>query len=81
MGVTVGEADVGDVATVAVVLVAWCLERAERNSPLFKHHHKKEGFQERKLEKSVGSACYKDENIPNTNLFHRFLFYFYIILK
>lgn len=35
MGVAVGEADVGDVAAVAVVLVARRLERRERNSSRF----------------------------------------------
>lgn len=59
VGVTMGEADIGDVAAVAVVLVARCLERGERNSPLFMTTiTRKRGFKRENRKKSVGHVAW-----------------------
>lgn len=59
MGVTVGEADVGDMAAVAIIFVAWCLEKTKN---YYNYCHKKKSFQQEKDpvgKKFAGTIKYK----------------------
>lgn len=55
-----GEADVGDMAAVAIIFVAWCLEKTKN---CHNYYHKKESFQQEKDQFGIefaGTFKYKE---------------------